>query len=218
MTILPTTTFLLALIFALSIVQVHSCSCAPIDFQLEYFRNRQLGTPISLAKVIGVKTVKKNVLSPLSSINKKIIYTLKVLKVGDGCFPRLPYRAFAVTSGSPGSCGVTLKKGFSYLLPLKKGAGKVSNIGLCGVNIQFEKVSQEQRKFVLSRVKCCRGRCQCADGKSPVKCIIPPCKFAKRPCAEAKKCINNFCGGCNAEWFDKNRLPACRPKPFPWRK
>jgi hypothetical protein len=46
----------------------------------------------------------------------------------------------------------------------------------------------------------------CADGSSPVQCLMDPCKHVK--CADDEVCVSNYCGGCNA---------VCQPPPAsPW--
>ena len=46
-----------------------------------------------------------------------------------------------------------------------------------------------------------------------MNCFRQPCgPPEKPPCKEAVKCLDNYCGGCLAEWFNKDGLPACKKK------
>ena len=35
-----------------------------------------------------------------------------------------------------------------------------------------------------------------------VSCLIDPCKLAKCPAFPDAKCVSEFCGGCNARFFN----------------
>ncbi|OSX68911.1 hypothetical protein BU14_2106s0001 [Porphyra umbilicalis] len=60
------------------------------------------------------------------------------------------------------------------------------------------------------------GRCAARNG---VPCATPPCAGARQPCGTngAAVCVNNFCGGCTAEWFLTSGAPLrCGPSPSAW--
>ena len=42
----------------------------------------------------------------------------------------------------------------------------------------------------------------CPPDKPPVKCFVDPCQFAKCPAHPNAKCVSDFCGGCNARFFE----------------
>ena len=42
----------------------------------------------------------------------------------------------------------------------------------------------------------------CPTDKPPVNCFVDPCQFAKCPAHANAKCVSDFCGGCNARFFE----------------
>ena len=42
----------------------------------------------------------------------------------------------------------------------------------------------------------------CPPDKPPVNCFVDPCQFAKCPAHPNAKCVSDFCGGCNARFFE----------------
>ena len=42
----------------------------------------------------------------------------------------------------------------------------------------------------------------CPPNKPPVNCFVDPCRFAKCPAHPNAKCVSDFCGGCNARFFE----------------
>ena len=42
----------------------------------------------------------------------------------------------------------------------------------------------------------------CPPDKPPVNCFVNPCKFAKCPAHPNARCVSDFCGGCNARFFE----------------
>jgi len=60
------------------------------------------------------------------------------------------------------------------------------------------------------------GRCAARNG---VPCATPPCAGARQPCGAvgAAVCVNNYCGGCTAEWLRTSGGPLwCGPSPHAW--
>ncbi len=211
------TAVLLVAFLALGINLAHACSCLPLDtFTRTYYRSLKAGTPFTLVKVLRSKTRNAEPVGPFESFGKEVVYTLKVFKISDGCTPRLPYKTFAVTADNSAACGVNLKVGSLYILPLKKGANIENRINLCGFQAELRSLNKKQRNFILNRTLCCKGRCRCANGKPFVNCFVDPCKVSSAPCKEAVECVSNFCGGCNVEWFDEKGLPACEPNAQPF--
>ncbi len=213
---------LVAAIVALLIQETWACSCLSSTFERQYFSSLARGTPISVAKVLSSSTRRRNPVGPFPSIDAEIVYKLRVKYVFANCAPRHSYIAYAVTADNSGLCGVRLTVGSEYLLQLKVGAGKESDISLCGVNILLQSVNpstssrltSKSRRFLLTRRFCCRGRCRCANRAAPSfrYCLATSCKYAKKPCAEATKCVTNRCDSCNAEWFNKAGHPACETR------
>ena len=205
---------------ALTFIHAESCSCALDDFQHSYYSSQKRGAPFSFATVLSssiLPTESPKIGSPgviSFPFNQKWLFKLRVTKVFDDCTPEVPYEATAISSVQGSQCGVFLKTGVSYLLPLKPGARRQTTIFSCGFIMPVNRLSKDRKEFLNSRKLCCKGYCQCADGTPEVACKMAPCDVSKLPCAEAINCVDNYCGGCNAEWFDKNNLPACRPAEF----
>eukprot|EP00035_Acanthoeca_spectabilis_P009358 m.166034 g.166034 ORF g.166034 m.166034 type:complete len:825 (-) comp14698_c0_seq2:123-2597(-) len=56
----------------------------------------------------------------------------------------------------------------------------------------------------------------CAPGTPPVLCIARPCDVSPCPLApRGSTCVDNYCGGCNAEWYAPNgtRIEECTLAP-----
>ena len=45
----------------------------------------------------------------------------------------------------------------------------------------------------------------CPDGSQPVHCLVHPCQFASCPAIKDAKCVADYCGGCNARWYLKDK-------------
>ena len=59
-------------------------------------------------------------------------------------------------------------------------------------------INQLSRKCI--RVKDCPT--QCPPDKPLVNCFVDPCQFAKCSAHPKAKCSADYCGGCNARFFD----------------
>jgi hypothetical protein len=97
--------------------------------------------------------------------------------------------------------------GTEYLLFLT--SDDVPRITLCQGIARYSDVTAADRKFLETRQACCNDQCKCSPKYPEVKCFVRPCKSAKPPCKKAVKCLDNYCGGCNAEWFTTEDTPAC---------
>eukprot|EP00128_Syssomonas_multiformis_P003632 Colp12_sorted_trinity150504_noHs@24800 len=42
----------------------------------------------------------------------------------------------------------------------------------------------------------------CEKGIQQVSCFVDPCQFASCPAKKSAKCVSNYCGGCNALFYD----------------
>ncbi len=208
---------------ALTFNYAEACSCAlNDDFQRSYYSSQQRGTPYSFATVLSTTIFPTDLPKIRSSgvvsfhHNQNRVFQLLVTKVFDHCAPSVPYEATAISSVHGSLCGISLETGVSYMLPLKPGAGQQTEISLCRFITPLKRLDKDKKEFLNSRKLFCTGHSQCADGTSQVACKVAPCDVSKPPCPEAIKCVDNYCGGCNAEWFDKDNLPGCRPLRFPF--
>ncbi len=127
------------------------------------------------------------------------------LKVGGWVYVR--------TASSSAACGLTLQKGAQYLLngtldTSGAYAAHVISVNSCGYNRAISQLTQADRKYLLSRYNCCGKTCACTNGKQPVNCFVDPCQVSGCPSGE---CESNYCGGCNAEFYDGNGNQTCTP-------
>ena len=45
----------------------------------------------------------------------------------------------------------------------------------------------------------------CPDGSEPVECVVSPCDVIECPASPDAFCVPNYCGGCNAVFYDRVR-------------
>eukprot|EP00171_Calliarthron_tuberculosum_P001820 IDg1820t1 len=193
----------LALVGALAALLTLSHACMfPTDFETAYYRSLLAGTPFTKARVV------KSVLR-----GRTRIYTLKVSFVYGGCVRQTPYvvrQRLRVLHAE--SCS-KLEKHTCCSCANLAGRKSISAVSISSI-ADFRNLSA---LFLDSRNLCCKKKCRCANPNLPtVNCFRGPCdpNFEKPPCPEAKICRENFCGACRAEWFTKDKLPACKPNPF----
>lgn len=115
------------------------------------------------------------------------------------------------TASSSAACGVTLQTGIRYLISGSLDTSgnytaPVISISSCGFTRPISQLSKNDRRFLLSRYNCCGDSCACTNGKPPVNCFVDPCQVAGCPSGE---CESNYCGGCNAEFYDANGYETC---------
>ncbi|KAJ8300356.1 hypothetical protein KUTeg_021875 [Tegillarca granosa] len=77
--------------------------------------------------------------------------------------------------------------------------------------------------------KCCKNICggmvcmkplnttgTCENGEAPVKCFASPCSVKKCPNFPNATCVDDYCGGCNARFYNANKQEVtdkCETKP-----
>jgi hypothetical protein len=173
-----------------------SCKCAVPTVKTQYFK------PENTRVVRAVVTSKRT--QPCQ--NCKVFYKIKVLEAFKGC--KTPSDLEVSTADSSAACGVDLQVGTSYLLYLS--SDKVPGVSSCQGIQMFADVSTSDLKFLRTRKVCCGKRCSCLPGNREWNCYMEPCKSkVKPPCPDATKCVNNYCGGCFAEWLKEDGFPAC---------
>jgi hypothetical protein len=182
-----------------------ACTCVPSDLPRVYHSTY-------------VTDVVRGVVRAAAKIGTEVRYTVKVTRTYKGC--ARPGRVLQVwTSDSSAACGVGLAVGRSYLLTAHRQGDRIT-AGLCGYNRPFASLSADDLRFLSSRYSCCGDRCRCVKRRR-VHCLVQPC--AARPCAEpGATCVDNYCGGCGAEWFTSDGAPVCRPcaadEDCPWQQ
>jgi len=117
------------------------------------------------------------------------------------------------TPSSSAACGATLQNGQTYLINGTSDGSALGidrlRIGLCDYNPPLAELTERDQTFLEGREVCCGGECSCANGEQPVMCFVQPCSVAPA-CAEAATCVDNYCGGCNAELYDAFGNAVCQ--------
>lgn len=136
-------------------------------------------------------------------------YLARVERTYKGCLDKRD-RILLSTPVSGASCGADLSArrhlingnaaGSLFGLP-------VFSINLCGYNLPAADLTAHDLEFLNGRTVCCGDACTCADGTQPVLCFADPCSVA--PACDEGKCVANFCGGCNAEFYDPFGNAVC---------
>ncbi|MFT5431550.1 MAG: hypothetical protein ACI9OJ_002247 [Myxococcota bacterium] len=176
--------------------QADACSCISTDIASSYNNS----TDVIRAQVLfGI------------TIGQDQWYVARSLSTFKGCIEKNAW-VYIRTASSSAACGVILQTGTQYLLSgsdLQAGwSVPVLSIGSCGFNRPIASLTKADRKFLLSRYNCCGDTCACNDGTQPVNCFADPCMFADCPSGE---CVANYCGGCNAEFYDQYGQAVCTP-------
>jgi hypothetical protein len=172
------------------------CKCPVPTVKRQYFK------PENTRVVRAVVTSKRT----QNCLNCKIFYKIKVLEAFKGC--KTPADLEVSTADNTGACGISLQVGTGYLMYLS--SAKVPEISSCQGIQKFSDVSASDLKFLRTRKVCCGTRCSCLPGTRRWNCYMEPCKLRpKPPCPNATKCVDNYCGGCLAEWFKTDGSPAC---------
>jgi hypothetical protein len=190
---------LLAAVVLVAACDACSCVFPPVSLKDQYY------TPEFTRVVRAVVYAEQRPPCPSGSFNCKIEYKIRIRKAFKGCLS--PTHVTVSTPDNGGLCGIKLNVGTEYLLFLTSDI--VPTVGLCRGIQSYSDVSAADRKFLETRQVCCNGQCKCSSKYRVFNCFVQPCKFAKPPCKDAVKCVDNYCGGCFAEWFTNKNTPAC---------
>jgi eight-cysteine-cluster-containing protein len=174
-----------------------ACSCLSATVESSHFNNSDAAT-----------------LTPLAGhrVGSERWYLAQVTKPYKGCTDAGDL-VLLVTPSSSASCGAQLELGIEYLV---HGDRRGSILGIptlafnaCDYNLPATELSDHDRDFLAGRQVCCGDECSCADGSQPVQCFVDPCE-ATAACSEAVTCEANYCGGCNAEFYDASGFAVCQ--------
>lgn len=120
-------------------------------------------------------------------------------------------RVILKTPVSSATCGSELRLLRRYLINGNAAGSvlgtRVLSISLCSYDRQVSELSEQDQAFLNGRSVCCGDKCGCADGSQPVQCLVEPCSMA--PYCPDGECVANYCGGCNAEFFDERGELVC---------
>ncbi|TPV93169.1 MAG: hypothetical protein B7733_21630 [Myxococcales bacterium FL481] len=134
-------------------------------------------------------------------------YLVDVHQAYKGCRPSGDL-VWLRTATSSAGCGADLDVGDRYLL---HGTATrhpwLLDVSSCDYNRPASALSESDHEYLSGRTLCCDGRCECADGSQPFQCLVDPCEVAP-PCADGT-CTANYCGGCNAEFYDEAGFLVC---------
>ncbi len=62
-------------------------------------------------------------------------------------------------------------------------------------------------------ISCTKIGCTtCPDNSEPVSCFVQPCSVSTCE-VEGAVCVDDYCGGCNAYWFDERGHTVCDGEP-----
>jgi eight-cysteine-cluster-containing protein len=175
--------------------RAQACSCLPATIESSYNTSSDVIRARVLSKVVSGTTTR---------------YITQVQRTFKGCLTA-NQRVVLRTATSSATCGVSLSVGSEYLI---NGDAAGSYLGmpqvsvvLCDYNRPFASLTPHDLTFLNGRTVCCGSRCTCADGSQPVNCFVDPCQVAPE-CPEGE-CVANYCGGCNAEFYDARGNAVC---------
>jgi len=172
-----------------------ACSCAgPPTLLGSYFRPNTATVVIATPQTLEVDNGRERVYALTGG------YYPVNTTVYKGCPTRLArFRTF----GSLSSCSTSFALGVPVLLMVSKSGF----VGPCDYTVRAASLTAGDVAFLTRRSGC--GSCV-TDNE--VHCFVAPCQVSK-PCGpDAAKCVDNYCGGCFAEWFKADGTPlVCSP-------
>jgi hypothetical protein len=186
---------IVALVNGVAVRDAKACSCLPPTVESSYNQS---------SDVVSAEILRQFVLG-----NTRY-YVARVLRTFKGC--QSPGNTLLLsTPTSSATCGALLNAR-RHLINADT-AGSVFglpalSINSCGYNLALSALTQHDREFLEGRTVCCGDKCSCADGSSPVLCFADPCSVA--PTCPDASCVANYCGGCNAEFYDANGYAVCQ--------
>ncbi len=187
----------------------HACSCLPPDLARSY----NSADDVIAVKVYKARKQDRTLQQDNISLHGDVTYVGRVLRGFKGCLAEGD-KVFIKSAISGAACGMTLKKGFTYYLNGRRDARKsgwhpVVHINSCDYNLPLDALTKQDWRFLETRLNCCGDECVCNDGTRPVQCFVDPCEVNKCDEPDAQ-CVANYCGGCNAEFFDQTGAQVCR--------
>ena len=81
----------------------------------------------------------------------------------------------------------------------------------CLDNTPVNQLTSDERDFLRTReIFDAQGNYTCAAASIPLfNCTVDPCQFT--PNCGGGTCEANYCGGCNAEFYDADGYNTCTP-------
>lgn len=142
----------------------------------------------------------------------KRLFLTTVEETFKGCAPKRRMM-WLDTERSTAACGAEFAFGQRTLIHANRAKSLFffgHQTSACSGNRLVSQLSPKELAFLNSREVCCGEKCGCADGSEPVQCLVDPCTVTD-PCQGegAVTCKPNYCGGCNAEYFNAKDEPVC---------
>lgn len=176
-----------------------ACSCLPSSVESSYQSSSDVVTATPL---LGFFTATEQ------------LYLAQVTATFKGCTTQ-GRLVLLTTPSSSAACGASLELGTEYLINAGRDGSAFGlprlGFNLCGYNLPADDLSAHDREYLAGRSVCCGEECRCADGSDPVACFANPCDVTPA-CEEAARCEANYCGGCNAEFYDESGRAVCGPE------
>jgi len=198
---------LLVVSFAATCVSVGSaeaCSCLPTPGIEHVYASATHVVRVQIRR--EVRRVHRR-LRGIPSFDGEIqVYRARVRESYKGCMRRGRILKL-MTAKDSGLCGAVLDLDQEYVLALGDGERNAFQINSCGFIRLAGSLSPAEAEFLDTRHQCCGRRCECS-GTDLVSCLVDPCSIES--CGDAT-CVSNYCGGCNAEFFDPTGQPVCTP-------
>ena len=187
------------LISLLDVQRAEACSCLPSTVESSYNNS----TDVAMVRVnAGLR------------LGSTRWYVGTVQKPFKGCLSD-GQPVIIRTAASSAECGTTFSVGNSYLINGQEDGSlfgvPMIRTGLCAYNRDVSALSEADLDFLFAREVCCGDECACADGSEPVACLVDPCQVAAE-CPDGE-CVSNYCGGCNAEFYDDFGYAVCEAAP-----
>jgi hypothetical protein len=179
-----------------------ACSCAVSSFDDHYAR----ADHVLHAKVLRLT----------AESERERVYTVALLERDfKGCLPASTEVQVA-TSPDSASCGVPLEIGAEVLL-FATWQGQppeaTLRVSLCGGSGPFARFTDAERDALRAKpLSCGDDGPTCANGEPVVQCFVDPCSVSRCDVSGAT-CQSDYCGGCNAHWYDARGARVCAPAP-----
>jgi hypothetical protein len=137
-------------------------------------------------------------------------FRFRIKRTYKGCYE--PGEAvYLQSSASSSMCGQDLNVNGRYLITgnaaTAPNGAQVISFNLCGYNTLFSSTTADERTYLNNRELDCPNYQGCPDGSPTVSCTVDPCQNA--PSCSGGPCVENFCGGCNREYYNTGGEAVC---------
>ena len=137
-------------------------------------------------------------------------FRFRIKRTYKGCYE--PGETVYLRSSAASSlCGQDLNVNGRYLITgisdTAPNGVPVIAFNLCGYNTLFSSTTAAERTYLNNREISCPSYQGCPDGSPMVSCSIDPCKNA--PACSGGPCVENYCGGCNREYYNTAGEAVC---------